>query len=164
MTTPRIRKAPIRFDLSGVPEIDRWLKELGRNYGDSVERRLSRSALGAGLSTTAKLIKADAPADTMIKKAVGTQLGKNKRKNIHEAKVGLNVGNRKNTAPHAHFYVLGTKTRQTKLSRNRGRVSPRRFVRGSVQAGRGQILGAMTRRIQERLPIEIARAKARAKG
>ena len=153
------RKNPIRFDLSGVPQVAAVLKELGRTHGDSVERRLGRAALGAGLRESAKVIREAAPKGSRIKKSVGTRFAKNRYKGIHEAKAGLNVGKKNGTAPHAHFFVLGTLPRETQDGQKRGYVQANKFVRTAINQDGPRILVAMLKRIDERLPFEIARAR-----
>lgn len=155
----KFRKPAVRFDLSGIPQVAAVLKELGKNHGDSVERRLSRAALGAGLRESAKVMKEAAPKGSRIKKSVGTRFAKNRRTGIHEAKAGLNVGKKNGTAPHAHFFVLGTAPRETEDGRNRGFVEANRFVRKAINQDGPRILVAMLKRIDERLPFEIARAR-----
>ena len=153
------RKNPIRFDLSGVPQVAAVLKELGKTYGDTVERRLGRAALGAGLRESAKVMREAAPKGSRIKKSIGTRFAKNRFKGIHEAKAGLNVGKKNGTAPHAHFFVLGTAPRQTEDGQNRGFVEANKFVRKAISENGPRILVAMLKRIDERLPFEIARAR-----
>ena len=48
------RRPPMQFDLSGFPAIHKVLKELGKQHGNTVERRLARAALGAGLTEAAR--------------------------------------------------------------------------------------------------------------
>lgn len=139
------------------------LKELGRNYGDSVERRLARSAVGVGLRIAAKSIKNAAPKGSRIKRSVGTRFKRNRRSGVHEAKAGLNVGGKQGTAPHAHFFTLGTGRRMTATGENRGMMRPDPFVRDSISGDRGAIVSAMQKQIVKRLPFELARAKAKAK-
>lgn len=153
------RKSPLRFDLSGVPQVAAVLKDLGRQYGDSVERRLGRAALGAGLRESAKIIREAAPKGSRIKKSVGTRFARNRYKGIHEAKAGLNVGKKSGTAPHAHFFVLGTSVRQTSDGANRGKVEAQKFVRNAIGQNAPRILVAMLKRIDERLPAEVDRAR-----
>lgn len=128
---------------------------MGKNHGDVIERRLSRAALGAGLTETAKLIRQAAPKGTSIKKAVGTRFKKNRRSGIHEAKAGLNVGRKHGAAPHAHFFTLGTVERFTKTGDARGRIQANQFVSRAVNMGHPSIAAAMIKRIRKRLPREI---------
>lgn len=156
------RRPPMQFDLSGFPAIHKVLKELGKQHGNTVERRLARAALGAGLTEAARIIRREAPKRTRIRKAVGQRFKKNRRRGIHEAKAGLNVGKKHGSAPHAHFFVLGTARRRTKRGENRGKVRPNYFVRRAIELGDARIQGKMFERIMKRLPLEIARARRKA--
>jgi hypothetical protein len=157
-------KSPIRFDLSGFAGVEEVLQALGKKHGDTVERKLARAALGAALTKSAQLIRKAAPARTRIKKSIGTRFKKNKRSGVHEAKAGLNVGNKHGTAPHAHFFVLGTDYRFTKSGAARGKIIPNKFVRLAIAAGSSQIIKAMFQRIVARLPIEIDRLRRKSSG
>lgn len=105
------------------------------------------------------MIRQAAPPRTRIKKSVGTVFKKNKRRNYHQAKAGLNVGKKNGTAPHAHFFVLGTVDRFTKDGSPRGRVVAMKFVRQAIDAGGSEIAAAMIKRIQTRLPVEVERLR-----
>lgn len=135
------------------------LKQLGAQHGNTVERRLARSALGAGLREMSKRIRAAAPKGTRIKKSVSDRMKKSRRTGQHEAKSGLNVGRKKDTAPHAHFFTLGTADRETKDGRKRGRVIANRFVRQAIEQGGTAVVAAMLNRIRVRLPTELARLR-----
>lgn len=144
----------MQFDLSGVPEVHALLKEISADFGNSVERKLARAALGAGLTQMARLIRAEAPT-RKLKSAVGTRNQRQKGKQIYGAKAGLNVGKKNGRAPHAHFFVLGTKERRTKKGRFTGKVEPHKFVRRAIESGERSVVNAMLERIRKRLPIEI---------
>jgi hypothetical protein len=160
MARSSFRKPALQFELSGFGPVSSVIAELSRPYGNSVERRLSRAALGAGLTESAKLIRRAAPKGSRIKASVGTRFKKNRRTGQHEAKAGLNVANKSGTAPHAHFFVLGTQRRKTRDGRNRGKVEANRFVRRAM-AGGSSVITAMIRRVQKRFPAEVARARAK---
>lgn len=145
----------IRFDLSGFEGVEAVLGELGKNVGPTVERKLSRAALGAGLTEAARLIRKAAPRKSRLKKSVGTRFKKDTKRGQHTAKAGLNVGKKNGTAPHAHFFTLGTAQRHTRRGLNRGRVVPNFFVKRAIEMGEPSIARKMIERIHARLPIEI---------
>lgn len=157
-----MRKPPIQIDLSGFPVVHGVIKELGERYGNSIERRLARSALGAGLTEMAKIIRQRSPKRTRLRKSVGSKQGKNRyRGGEYQAKAGLNVGRKKGTAPHAHFFTLGTAKRYHQNGKYVGRIKPNDFVRRAADEGGPRVIVAMTRRITARLPIEIENLRKR---
>lgn len=161
MAKSSFRKPAIRFDLSGFELLKDVLQELGDRHGDSVERRLARSALSAGLTKASRLIIQAAPKRTRLRKAVGKRFKKNRKTGQHEAIVGLNVGSKNGTAPHAPWYTLGTKKRVTRKGQNRGQAPAKPFVAQAFNAGRVDIETAMLRQVTKRLPIEVMKARAK---
>jgi hypothetical protein len=162
--SPAKRKAPLQFDLSGFGEVHDVILELGARHGNNVERRLARAALGAALTESARLIRNAAPRGTRIRKSVGKRFNKNRRIGVHEAKAGLNVGSKSGTAPHAHFFTLGTKARYTKRGQFRGSVPENVFVKQAIEQNSGSIRQKMMQRVMKRLPIELERARRRSAG
>jgi hypothetical protein len=153
-----VRKAPVKIELVGFPTVQRVIKELAAVHGDRAERRLARAAISAGLSELVKIERNAAPKGTRIRRAIGSRFNKNRRTGIHEGKAGLNVGNKSGVAPHAPFYVLGTKDRFTRRSEMkikgayRGKMTADDFLKSAVNAGESRVESAMLRRIQKRLP------------
>lgn len=162
--SPAKRKAPLQFDLSGFGEVHDVIKEFGARHGNSVERRLARAALGAALTESARLIRNAAPRGTRIRKSVGKRFAKNRRTGVHEAKAGLNVGSKSGTAPHAHFFTLGTKARYTRRGQFRGSILENVFVKRAIEQNSSSIRNKMMQRVVQRLPIEIANSRRRAAG
>lgn len=158
MVKSSFRKPAVQFDLSGFGPVAGVIRELSAVYGNTVERRLSRAALGAGLTEAAKLIRRAAPKGSRIKQSVATRFKKNRRTGQHEAKAGLNVGKKSGVAPHAPFFVLGTVKRKNRAGQNRGKVNPHRFVRNAI-AGGSPVIAAMIRGVQKRFPAEVARVR-----
>lgn len=159
---PRIRKPPLQFDLSGFPVVHGVIKELGERFGNTIERKLARAALGAGVTEMAKIIRERSPKRTRIRKSIAGKQKNNKYIGRYEAKAGLNVGSKRGTAPHAHFFTLGTANRyHKKTGKFVGRVQPNDFVRRAADEGGPRVIVAMTRRITKRLPIEIENLRRR---
>jgi hypothetical protein len=147
-----VRKAPVKIELVGFPTVQRVIKELAAVHGDRAERRLARAAISAGLSELVKIERNAAPKGTRIRQAIGSRFKKSRRTGVHEAKAGLNVGKKNGTAPHAHFFVLGTQPRYTKTRKFLGKMTANDFLKRAVEAGSSRVESAMLRRIQKRLP------------
>lgn len=159
------RRQAVRVDLSGYGPVQAIIRELASPFGDSVERRLSRSALSAGMTELSKAIRRRVPKNettARIRKAVGTRFSRNRRINQHEAKVGFNVGRKQNTAPHAHLYLLGTVERKTNARARRGKVKRGpRIVREAAAASSSAVINGMIRRVTKRFPVEVRRVIAK---
>jgi len=147
----------MKFDLSGVPEVHAVLKDLGATYGDNIESKLARAAIGAGLTRMARILRRAAPKQ--MKKAIGTRHQKKRGNGVHGAKAGINVGKKAGRAPHAHFFVLGTEKRWNSRGAFRGRVRANFFVSRAIRDGGDTVVAAMLTRIQKRLPIELDRLR-----
>lgn len=161
MAAKSYAKQGVRFNLSGFDGVEAVLIEIGKDHGDTVERRLSRVGLGAGLTTATKLIRRAAPKGSRIRKSVGSRFKKDKKAGIHQAKAGLNVGKKNGVAPHGVFFSLGTDERFTKHGIRRGRMAANRFVRRAVESGRTEIATVIVVKIKKRLPVEIERVRRR---
>ena len=112
-----------RSFLTGNKEIEALLKKMADKEAD----KISRSALGAGLSVIAKAIKKAAPVGPTgnLRNSIGKRLEKGKKGGAITAKTGINVGKRTKKektagklttgrAPHAHLVALGTVARNRK--------------------------------------------------
>lgn len=104
-----------RAIITGDKRLDRKLAALS-----SKDSRIARrSAVMAALTVIAKGIRTEVPVGETkaLKKSIGSRMRKEKRgarKGQTEAKVGVNVGKKKdNRAPHSHLVALGTKDRWT---------------------------------------------------
>src|SRR5690606_15591840 len=95
-----------------------------------------------------------------IRKAVGSRLARNKRKNIWEAKAGLNVSRKGGKQfRHAHLYTIGTTNRVTRANLNRGRMEPNEFVIEARERSQGAALQAGLDAIAAGLPIEVEKVR-----
>ena len=101
--------------ITGLPELEKTLK----NLADKTADKIARSALRAGVVVVAKAEKAAAPVGKtgQLKASIGSRVGKG-RGGIFQAKAGVNVGKRTKAkqakgpmAPHAHLAALGTQPR-----------------------------------------------------
>jgi len=148
-------KHAAEITVTGDKEVAKVLRELGATHGKSVERRLARLALGAGLTPLAQRIRKGAPPRTRIRKAIGKRNKRNRRKGIHEAKAGINVGSKAGKAPHGAWFAAGTADRTTKKGQNRGRMLGDNFVVRATKEARPRVQQAMLYRIRQRLPSVI---------
>lgn len=139
-------------ELIGHDAVRAVVRELGETHGKSVERRLARIALSAGLTPLASQIRKRAPKGSSLRKGIGRRNKRSRRKGIHEAKAGLNVGSRAGTARHGHLYTLGTKRRQTRAGANRGRMPADDFVSVATREAEPRVVSRMVAAIQRRLP------------
>lgn len=146
--------------VTGVDEIERRLRHLA----DKGKDRVSRSALGGGLTVVRKEIKKAAPKESgQLRKSIGRRLEKRKGNRPMVAKAGINVGKTRkgktaNRAPHGHLVALGTKQRQRKGSGgSTGRMPANTFVRDATRSSRSAAL----ERMQEFATKALAREAAR---
>ena len=114
--------------ITGDKALDRKLSHLS----DKGQARATKSAIGKALTVIARGIRNAIPPNLKsVKKTVGTKNKKNKRKGIHEAKVGLGVGKQKKQAragkpgvgiskANVHWWALGTGERQKKDGQSTG--------------------------------------------
>lgn len=164
--------------LTGDKELERTLKRLE----DKVADRVAKSALGSGLTVMAKAIKQSAPVGNTgaLKASVGKRNLRNRRKNIHEAKVGINVGkvSKKQKAegtaraPHSHLVGLGTGPRTRKALGGKfafirnptaqqlsaGSMPKNPFVKEAVRSAMGSVSVKMKSQAAKTLSREAARA------
>jgi len=167
-----------RIEIQGVPEVKKIIEELGATHGKSVERNLAKQALRAMLKPVAAAIKRDAPKLSRsrltgqrqkrlakvgtIRKAVGSRLSRNKRRNIHEARAGLNVA--KSRGKHfrqAHLYTLGSKRRTTRKGLNRGQMGGDDFVIKARERSQAAASQAGLYAVHKALPGEIEKVRKR---
>ena len=173
----KLRGSQPRIEVTGQTELMKTLTELSEAHGKSVERSLAKRALKAGLKPLTTAIKREAPTTsrfrttgkrkkkaarmTSVRKAVGSSAKKNKRRNVHEAKAGLNVGPAKGRMPHAALFTIGTKRRSTRAGLNRGRMVENRFVDTGRKVAEGAVGQAMLFSVAKNLPAEVERVRKR---
>ena len=141
--------------LTGDKKLDKKLGRLARRGANRVARR----GLGKALTVLARAMRAEAPNKTM-KASIGKRNKKNRRKGIHEAKVGPNVGNKgkgEKRTPHAHLFILGTKERFTKTGASRGAMPQNDFVRRAAEKSRESAAAAMKAEIRKQIKIEASK-------
>lgn len=134
---------------TGIAEIDRKLAAIGSS---KEQRRIVRKAFTAGLKVGRDSIRTElksAPISPQLRRALRTTIAssfkRNKRKGIHEARVGMGLGKRKASKRsgkssggvgigkrNVHWFLLGTKTRTVRTIRKR-RLKRARFS-GQIRA------------------------------
>ncbi len=180
MAEPR-RYQAAQIQISGVPELQAALKEIGSVHGASVERELAKRALRGMLKPVTKGIKQATPKTSKsYERSVGGRLSRNKRKGFFEAKAGLNVAKRDaRQFAQAHLVSIGTKNRWAGSIRAgdigsvaargigsgarlyRGKVKENRFVeRGRVSA-QSAALSAGLQAVKDGLPKEVEKVRKR---
>lgn len=166
-----------QIQVHGVPAVQAVLAEMATAHGKSVERALAKRALRAMLRPITAAIKRDAPtrsryrksgnrkqkaARVNIRRHVGSVVQRNRRKNLHEAKSGLNVkrsGDKQFLQ--AHLYTLGSSRRATDAGLNRGRMGPDPFVLKARQRSQTAASQAGLYAVQTGLPIEVEKVRRR---
>jgi HK97 gp10 family phage protein len=163
--------------ITGLPELEKTLK----NLADKTADKIARSALRAGVVVVAKAEKAAAPVGKtgQLKASIGSRVGKG-RSGIFQAKAGVNVGKRTKAkqakgpmAPHAHLAALGTQPRLRKrlggrfsniknptpqqLSTGSGPANP--FIRNAYNSARSRAMDAMSKQAAKTLARELAKSK-----
>ena len=145
--------------VTGVEAIERQLRHLS----DKGKDRVSRSALGGGLTVVRREIKKAAPKESgLLKKSIGRRLEKRKGNRPMVAKAGINVGKTRkgktaNRAPHGHLVALGTGWRQRRGGGSTGRMPANTFVRDATRSSRAAAL----KRMQEFATKALAREAKR---
>lgn len=167
-----------KISVEGVPEVKQVIEELGATHGKSVERNLAKRALRAMLKPVAAAIKRDAPklsrsrmtgkrkkklaSVAIIRKSVGSRFARNKRKNVHEAKAGLNVTKSASKQfRQAHLYTIGSQRRATRKGLNRGRMGSDTFVIKARERSQTAASQAGLYAVQKGLPIEVEKVRKR---
>lgn len=137
--------------IEGAEELNEKLRLLS-----VLDSRLGRKILAptvrAGAPPLARAMRRRAPGKT-LRKAIGSRV--RRRRGELTAKVGLNVGGKKNRAPQAHLLTLGTKRRQTQSGGNRGMIRSNDWVRTAAREGQAKALEAMQKKLKQRLDIEL---------
>ena len=163
--------------LAGMKEVSNVLRELSDEHGRGVAAKLGRDALRAGLKEETTAIKQAAPVYSLnrmvgkrkkkhaklrrLKKAIGSRMMVNKKRGEYEAKAGLNVGKAFGKFPAAGIFATGTQRRETKAGKNRGRMPENRFVIRATEGAESRVQTTMLRKIEQRLPIEVDRMRAK---
>lgn len=168
-----------QIEIVGFDELKSTIKELGANHGKSVERALAKRALRAMLKPVTASIKRDAPTLSktrmtgkgkrrrparvpIIRKSIGSSFKRNKRRNVHEAKAGLNVAKKTNGQfKQAHLYTLGSRKRRTKAGLNRGRMERNDFVAKARERAQTAAQQAGLFAVKQALPIEVEKVRQR---
>lgn len=165
----------VKFD--GVKELIATLKEVGGKGAKNGAKAAMRAGQKPILQQLRQEVKTQAGKVTgILQKSPGQSVDSTKE-GIVTGKVGINVGtkrggyritggagktrrvNARQTAPHAHLIAMGTKVRQTKTGANRGKVTRHPMVPAAVSKSRSASLHAMEAKLQERIQIEVAKAR-----
>lgn len=150
-----------RVSWTGIDEIDDKLQTLEKKSGKSV----ARSAINAGLAVLSRSIKKEAPvgATKRLKKSIGKRFKKNRRKDLMEAKAGINVAKKSaRQAPHGHLVTLGTQHRQTNRKgggESRGKMPVNDFVKRGTENAKPQVMPAMVQKAEQALERELRKLK-----
>ena len=172
----KFRRKAAKIEISGAPELAKTLKELGEAHGKSIENRLARGALAAGLKPVKKSLKREAPKVSRyrqtgkrkkkaarmktVEQSIGSRNKRDKKRNVHEAKAGVNVGKGKDKAFHqGHLFTMGSAARQTDGGANRGEMPANDFVKRATRIAGAASLNAMTYHIRSRLPGEVMKLR-----
>lgn len=140
--------------VTGFPELDRRLEMLARRDA----RRIVRNGMNRAMTILHKAMRAAVPpaatkghGQKRLKAALGKRYKKSRRSGEYEAKVGANVGKRRERqAPQWHLLMLGTADRYTGsvTRRSRSRIGRRTFrtvqeeSTGNPRRFRGRIRGS----------------------
>ena len=146
-----------RVNMTGVKEIDAVLDGLEKKTA----KKIGRASINAGLGEMRKEIRKRAPVGKtqLLKKSIGNRFKRNKKKDLMEAKAGINVGKKKGKrAPHGHLVALGTNIRQSPNGANRGRVEANDFVRQGTEAALPSVKSKMIAKSKQVLEKELAKA------
>lgn len=172
----KYRRKAARIELSGAPELQNVLTELGAAHGKTAENRLARRALAAGGKPLTKSLKKEAPKFSRyrrsgkrkqkaarmrtVEKSIGFRNKRDKTRNVHEAKGGVNVAKGKGKAfAQGHLFTIGSRGRRTKSGANRGRMPANDFVRRATRIAGPAVLNAMKFSIVSGLPGEIEKVR-----
>ena len=172
----KYRRKAAKIELVGAPEVQKILNELGEAHGKSSENRLARRALAAGGKPLKKGIKKEAPKVSRyrrtgkrkkkparmktVEQSVGFRNKRDKVRNVHEAKAGLNVAMGKDKAfAQGHIFTMGSGRRRTKNGGNRGKMPANDFVKRGTKLAGPAVLQAMTWSVVKSLPGEIERVR-----
>ena len=166
--------------LTGLAELESTMRHLSDKAAD----RVSRSALGGGLTVLAREIKKQAPVGPTktLKKSIKKRFIKGKRGQKVTAKAGVNVGKKKKdqsefvvVAPHGHLVGLGTAKRVRKRIGGRfgylknpspqqlstGTMPSNAFVKRGTSSAASKILAAMKKRAEKAVIRETKKAAKR---
>lgn len=159
----------ISGSITGDKKMDRKLK----NLATSGQKRISRAALGKGLTVLGRGIRnAIDPKQKSAKKTVGSKNKKNKKTGLHDAKVGLGVGKRTKSKKqrgtkkgvgiskeNIHWLTLGTGHRATKKGKSTGRMPPVgiRWVKQGVKHAEPEAVRVMQQTARAKLIQEAAK-------
>lgn len=134
----------IQLQLIGDAELENRLRE----FPETVQRRIVRAALNAGMRVMAKGFRAAAPKGPTgnLRKSIGQRIV-NRRGMITTAKVGIDVGKLtlkkaasklvSASAAHGHLVTLGTKQRRVrKTGKSVGRMTANPFIRRAYDANK----------------------------
>jgi hypothetical protein len=166
------RKAQIR--MTGIKEFDDKLKQMERKASN----RIATQVLKAGARKAVKAIQNVSPE--WMKDGIGSNVGTNKRKDVFEAKIGINVGKRskkKAKADWAAAQVLGTVkrtrktiggkfsyiTRPSESQLSTGQEKAKGVVKQGMTAAQSTIQAAMKDKFNKALAKEVAKAKLKGK-
>jgi hypothetical protein len=143
---------------TGMESVDRMLSLLEKRDA----KRIGRSAMVAGLGELRKSIKRETPKGPTrtLYRSIGSRFAKSRKTKQMAAKVGVNVGKKRNSksfAPHAAMVTIGTTQRKNKSGANRGSVDGNNFVERGVNFGLHKVLPAMIAKAKKQL--EKLRAK-----
>jgi hypothetical protein len=172
----KFRRKAAKIELAGAPEVQKILSELGEAHGKSSENRLARRALAAGGKPLKKAIKKEAPKVSRfrrtgkrkrkaarmrtVEQAVGFRNKRDRVRNVHEAKAGLNVAMGKDKAfAQGHIFTMGSARRRTKNGGNRGKMPADDFVKRGTKLAGPSVLQAMKFSVVKSLPGEIERVR-----
>lgn len=141
--------------ITGVPELNRRLKNLERKAA----RKVGRKAVNKGLGVLVKAIRAKAPRK--LRPIVGKRHKKNRNTKELEAKAGVGVGmsakKREKNGWYLFLQATGTKDRTTKRGGRRGRLVAANFVPEAFAASQSSVMAAMENTLKQQLEAEAVR-------
>lgn len=150
----RKNKSAVSIELEGAEDLTRRMQRLQDTHPRGA--RIVAGSLRAGSTYLGREIRKAAPKGKtkLIRKAVASRV--KRRRGKLTAKVGLNVGRKRNTAPHAHLVTLGTEERTTADGRSRGAIKPgNAFVRLTANRHRREAVDRMRQRFNQQLEKEL---------
>jgi HK97 gp10 family phage protein len=127
--------------VTGITELDMKLA----NLPEKTQKKFARSALSQGMTIIRKAAIKAAPRGPTgnLRKSIKSRFKRIKQLGITQAKVGLNVGKRRDTdktvAPHAHLVALGTVERFNKSGASRGVMPANSFFRRATDSVHSQV-------------------------
>lgn len=143
--------------ITGVPEINRKLRNLERKAA----RKVGRKAVNKGLTVLAKAIRSKAPRK--LRPIVGKRHKKNRNTKEMEAKAGVAVGMSKKKKEkfgerwYLFLQATGTRDRKTRRGGRRGRLVAKTFVPEAFAASKSSVLAAMENTLKQNLESEAVR-------